>query len=200
MNTELERRHVVAMVEVRDEGEDAGPVITGVAAVTNQWSQDLGGFRERIAPGAFKPALRGSDIRALYNHNPDHILGRQSAGSLTVRETKQGLEYETHPVDTAIARDVVANIRAGNVTGNSFAFIVEEDTWEEGEHGLAERTIVKFKEVLDVGPVTFPAYEQTTVSVRCREQVQQLRPLVVTVEDAALRRHEALGVAIREDL
>ena len=103
----LERRYVRG-TEVRylrgvDGGKDK---IIGYAAVFNQLSEDLGGFREKIEPGAFASVLDG-DTRALKNHNSDYVLGRTTSGTLRLKEDKNGLKYEIIPPDTQWAKDLM---------------------------------------------------------------------------------------------
>ena len=92
--------------------------IAGYAAVFNKDSEDMG-FIERIKPGAFKNALRKSDVRALFNHDPNHIIGRTGV-NLTLKEDNRGLYMEVEPIDTATYRMVAENIEAGLVTQQSF--------------------------------------------------------------------------------
>ena len=76
----IERRTATEGVEIREEGDTITAV--GYAAVFDRLSQNLGGFVERIAPGAFRSTLKQADVRALFNHEPDHLLGRSSTGTL----------------------------------------------------------------------------------------------------------------------
>lgn len=168
---ELERR-AVTTAELRAEPGER-PKIVGYAAVFNQLSEDLGGFVEVIRPGAFKRALaEGADVRALWNHDPNHVLGRTTAGTLRLVEDDYGLRFEADPPDTQWARDLLESIRRGDVTGTSFAFRAREDRWgtQDGQP-LRELHDV---DLFDVGPVTFPAYRTTTVAVRAREQAERL--------------------------
>lgn len=170
MSKEIERRYIPrAAGEVRFEKRDSGKVgIAGTAAVTNSLSDEIFGFREKIAPGAFKAALEKSDVRGLFNHDPNLILGRVKSGTMTLRADAKGLHYEITELPQSRA-DVAEAIERGDVDGNSFSFTVERDSWEYPKSGPAIRTVEEFGELFDVGPVTFPAYPQTTVSARARE-------------------------------
>lgn len=153
---------------VRDDGER--PRIVGHGAVFNKWSLPIAGnFRERILPGAFKKTLRESDdIPSLYNHDPNMVLGRTSNGSLKLREDDVGLWFQVTPPETNYARDLLVNIEQRNVTGNSFAFVAVKDSWGTEEidgQSVAVREVSEVR-LLDVGPVTFPAYPQTDVALR----------------------------------
>lgn len=122
-------------------------------------SKDLGGFVERIMPGAFDEAIkRGTDIVALYNHDPMFILGRESSGTLRVFLDEDGLRYE---IDAPESRqDVVEAILRGDVRGSSFAFRVSGpgEQWSRDTEGRQVRSIVSVDGIFDVGPVLKPAY------------------------------------------
>ena len=139
--------------------------IAGHAAVFNSLSEELWGFRERIAPGAFAPALGKSDIRALLNHDPNFVLGRTKNGTLRVREDETGLAVEIDPPETRWADDLLISIGRGDISQMSFAFRVGEESWETVD-GIDIRTILSFDEIFDVSPVTYPAYPETDVSLR----------------------------------
>jgi len=160
----MERRFLpVQGLEARDE---AGIMaISGVTARFNSESEDLGGFTEVIAPGAFDEAVLVSDIRALYNHDPNFILGRAKAGTLELEIREDGLHYRV-PALPESRRDVYEAVQRGDVTGNSFAFTVERDRWEQRSEGKPLRVIEKVRELFDVGPVVYPAYQNTVVSAR----------------------------------
>jgi len=150
--------------------DEAEGRITGYAAVFNSLSSPIGGqFRERILPGAFKNVRGEDDIISAVNHDDSKILGRRSAGNLELSVTKRGLRYSITPPDTSYVRDLVENIRAGNVQGSSFEFRVHDggDAWvnDEGEMIRELRAI----DVFEVGPVTRPAYPSTDVAMRSLE-------------------------------
>jgi HK97 family phage prohead protease len=146
-----------------DEGANA-PKIVGHAALFNSLSQDLGGFREQIAPGAFADSIKSDDIRALWNHDPNYVLGRNKSGTLILKEDKQGLAIECTPPDATWAEDLLVSMRRGDVDQMSFGFQTIEDHWDETEGGYV-RTLLKVK-LFDVSPVTYPAYTETSVAVR----------------------------------
>lgn len=154
-----------ATVELRAvDGEPAK--IDGHAAVYGQWSQDLGGFRERIMAGAFTGALEdGADVRALFNHDPNVLLGRTTAGTLDLADEEAGLRYIATPPDTQTVRDLVlVPLARRELTQSSFQFIALEDEWRDTKSGM-ERDLLS-AELFDVSPVTFPAYPQTDVGLR----------------------------------
>ncbi len=153
----------VTKLEIREGSENQPPRLTGYAAVFNSWSDDLGGFRERIAPGAFAKTLQEADVRALQNHNPDYVLGRTKSGTLRLLEDDYGLGFEITPPDTTWARDLLATMERGDVDQMSFQFRTIKDVWEKGEE-LAERTLLEVA-LYDVSVVTFPAYPATEAVV-----------------------------------
>lgn len=166
----IETRNLPAL-ELRVEGDDNSPKITGYAAVYNSLSHDLGGFRERIAPGAFDKAI-GGDVMGRYNH--ELILGRTTAGTMRLFPDEKGLRYEITPANTAITRHVVESIKRGDVSGSSFAFRAIDDSWSK-EDGAVVREL-RNVELFDVGPVDQPAYPGTngTVSMRALERAKEL--------------------------
>ena len=148
-------------LNVEERADGLGPKITGYAAVFGKWSEDLGGFREQIKRGAFAKAIGKSDVRGLFNHDSNYVLGRQSNGTLTIKEDKNGLWMEIDPPDTQIIRDLVlAPIKRGDIKEQSFAFIVAEngDEWKnlhgEKPDEPVTRTITEVDELFDVSPVT----------------------------------------------
>lgn len=161
-----------AGIELRE--EDGGPVIAGYAAVFDRMSVDLGGFREQIAPGAFADTLKaGTDVRALVNHDSNQRLGRTSTGTARFQEDKKGLQIEVDPPNTTVGRDTVEDIRSGNLDGMSFMFRTLDDKWETKD-GEELRTLLKV-ELLEGGPVTFPAYPDTSVALRSLERIKETR-------------------------
>lgn len=173
MAKELERR-TITMKELRAIKDDDGKPkkIEGHAAVFNQWSETLGywfPYKEKVMPGAFTETIEKDDIRALFNHDPNYVLGRNKSGTLELREDDQGLFVSITPPDTQWARDLMTSIARGDITQMSFGFKVISDRWglEDGED---IRELHKVK-LYDVSPVTFPAYPQTDVGVRSAQMV-----------------------------
>lgn len=162
-----EIRVLGGLLEVRKSEEGEGK-IAGYAAVFNSLSEDLGGFKEQIKPGAFRSAIEKSDTVALFNHDSNIVLGRKSAGTLELKEDKKGLWMEITPPDTQAARDLMTSIERGDIKQQSFGFIVDSDSWETRE-GQEIRTIESVSELLDVSPVTYPAYPDTSVALRSLE-------------------------------
>lgn len=167
-----ERRYLPhAEIRVRRGGSNGeAPGIEGYAAVFNQLSEDLGYFREIIMPGAFKDCLATKpDVRALWNHDANHVLGRTKAKTLSLEEDSKGLKFDCSLPDTQMARNLVTSIERGDVDQCSFGFFVKKQKWSEELDENDEAMIVReihAADVFDVSPVTFPAYPQTAVDVR----------------------------------
>lgn len=157
-------RKVFALTELRADGEGEERTLKGYAAVFNQLSEPMWGMREKIRPGAFAKTIQESDIRAVWNHNADLVLGRTKNGTLSLREDEHGLWVEIRPPATNWATDYLESIRRGDVDQMSFGFETVRDYWE-GEEGQQIRTLVEVR-LFEVSPVTFPAYPQTEVSLR----------------------------------
>lgn len=187
---EIERRHFAVdkiAIEAR-EGDAKEQLIVGHASVFNQ-DADIGGwFVERVRPGAFKRAIAEDDVRSLFNHDPNYILGRNRAGTLKLSEDETGLMTSTVPPDTTYARDLLVSIGRGDVSQMSFGFRVLKQEWDETGDVL-KRTIVEV-ELFDVSPVTFPAYPQTDVGLRVLETYRKghARGGLTTINAAALIR------------
>jgi HK97 family phage prohead protease len=160
---EIERRYMP--FELRAEGDGDGK-LSGYAAVFDSLSEEMCGFREKIQKGAFADTILTDDVRALWNHDPNYVLGRNKAGTLSLREDDHGLFMELTPPDTQWARDLVVTIRRKDVTQMSFGFTVAMNgsAWEEQEDTIV-RTLIKVR-LFDVSPVTFPAYPDTEVQAR----------------------------------
>lgn len=144
-------------------------VIEGYFAVFNEIYRVWADVTESIAPGAFTDALDG-DIRALYNHNTDQILGRTSAGTLTLKQDEKGLwgQIKVNERDTE-AVNVYERIARGDISGCSFGFDIESEEVRVNDDGSVHWTITKVNPLYEVSPCVFPAYEQTSVESRGKE-------------------------------
>lgn len=172
----IERRVIsLATGPVRiEERADKKTVISGYAAVFYD-AEDEGteyqlypGLRERVMPTAFDRAIReAQDCRGLFNHDPNMLLGRCSAGTMKLSVDKKGLRYEIEPPDTQAGRDVITSIKRGDLTGSSFSFkpVVQKYqlSMSDEEDDVRELHDV---ELFDCGPVSFPAYSATTTGMR----------------------------------
>ena len=165
---QLERRMIADApgIEVKQD-ENGRTVIRGYAAVYDSDSQDLGGFVERIAPGAFKEVLETTpDVFGRYNH--DRLLGRTSSGTVRLFHDERGLRYEIDPKPADI--DLIQSLERKDVRGSSFAFRTSgsKEKWYKDDKGRMVREIRGFDFLGDVGPVDEPAYRATEAYVSKR--------------------------------
>lgn len=154
-----------AFAELR--AEISGDTLRGHAAVFGSLAR-LPQHYEAIAPTAFTRALDGdtSDPRALINHNPSLLLGRRSAGTLRLGVDSQGLEFEVDLGNQSYARDLRESVERGDLRDMSFGFIPGEDEYSRAKDGRQIRTHTSVAELLDVSPVTYPAYQGTDLQLR----------------------------------
>lgn len=167
-----ESRAKIMDAEGKEMDDDAMPLkFGGVAAVVDSVT-DMGWFEEVVARGAFDDAISRTDvdIRVLANHREDNLLGRTKAKTARVFVNNAGdLEYEWLPdYENPLHVQWARSIMRGDCTQSSFTFYIESDKWEykDEQRAKSKRTILKVKEILDVAPVTFPAYEDTTSEAR----------------------------------
>jgi len=153
-------------IEIRAEGEGGGRTLTGYAALFDTPSQDLGGFIEIIRRGAFAKTIQESDIRALWNHDDNFVLGRSKTKTLRLEEDDKGLKVEIDIPDAQWALDLAETIARGDVDQMSFAFRTIRDAWTWTESGNPDIRELLEVRLYDVSPVTYPAYEETEISVR----------------------------------
>jgi HK97 family phage prohead protease len=161
-----ETRRLSSPVEVRAMNADGLPEkIGGIAAVVNTIT-DMGWYEEMIAPGAFDEALTRSDIRCLFNHEEECILGRMKSGTCSVIVNADGhLEYEnTMDYQSPTHQNVGVAVRRGDISESSFSFVPEAVEWRESsKYGAMNlRVITKIKQLYDVSPVTYAAYPEGT--------------------------------------
>lgn len=165
MNAPIERRYFpIDAQELRIEGEGDSRSLSWFPAVFDSLSEDLGGFREVIKSRAFSKTVQESDVRALWNHDPNYVLGRnraQPTPTLDLHINRHGLRASVTPPDTQWARDLMVSIDRGDVNAGSFGFQVVKDNWRQ-DHDSGE-IIRELQEVrlFDVSVVTYPAYPAT---------------------------------------
>ena len=189
MTETRELRFAVVPPEERS-SKDGRISMRGYAYRFNELSSNLGGFRERIMPGAGGPSLRQNDVIATFNHDVRALLGRVSSGTLSVGEDREGGWYEIDLPDTTTGRDVAELLKRGDLRGSSFTFRVldggqrraDED---DPETGLPVREITAM-DVVEVGPVVTPAYPTTQAALRSIEQalgIGEFAPSPPTTEE-----------------
>jgi HK97 family phage prohead protease len=167
----MERRiYTNVQLEVR-EASGAPAQMCGYAAVFNM-PADLGYFIETVKPGAFTRSIAQDDIRALFNHDPNLVLGRNKAQptpTLALREDPQGLYMMITPAARSYELDLMQSMRRGDVSQASISFIVKSRTLREDGDELYRD--INEVQLFDVSPVTFPAYTQTTAGMRSLEAI-----------------------------
>lgn len=185
--TEFERRAFVMdalKVEQRTDKDKETRRIVGHASVFNRDANIGGWFIESVAPGAFKRAIREDDVRALFNHDSNIVLGRNKAGTLKLAEDDVGLAIDIDPPDTQWARDLIVSIERGDIDQMSIGFRVLKQEWDE-TGDVARRKLLEV-ELFDVSPVTFPAFVETDVGLRSLEAYRKtLAPKGMTSAAAA---------------
>jgi len=182
-------------LRIKEADEEKGAEIIGHAAVFDSWSETLGGifpFKEKVRRGAFAESILNDDIRALFNHSADYVLGRNKAGTLELTEDEKGLLVRIKPPDTQWARDLVISIKRGDINQMSFGFTVEEENWST-ENGFDVRELKKVK-LYDVSPVTFPAYTSTDVGLRGMESYKLYRSKLSEYEENKAKAMEILKI------
>lgn len=166
----LEYRTTTEDVELRT-APDGGRTLVAYAAVFGAESRNLGGFTERVEAGAFAKTLGEADVRAVVNHDPSLLLGRNRSGTLRLMEDSYGLRYEVDLPDTTPGRDLATSIERGDITGSSFKFRAVRQDWDRSEErDMPLRSLTEVA-LADVGPVTFPAYEATEGQLALRSLV-----------------------------
>jgi HK97 family phage prohead protease len=178
--SKIQHRTFSGDIQVRMDGDGKPPTITGHAAVFHEEGNARTEFQlldtlvERIKPGAFTRALSDQDdTRALFNHDPNQILGR-TPNTLRMRADSRGLAYEVDVADTQAGRDIVTSIKRGDVTGSSFGFTVDDSDFiaqEDGPDVLEIRAVTLY----DVSPATYPAYEGTDAAARTVRSLEAMR-------------------------
>ena len=172
-------------LELRQEGDDN--VVVGYGSVFNTLSNELGGFREIIAEGAFDGRLE-DDVRFLINHE-GLPLARTTNGTLRLSTDERGLKYEARVANTSVGRDLIELMRNGTINQSSFAFVVEDDSWEMRD-GINVRTINKVSRLYDVSAVTYPAYEEASVALRSMEEWKKTEDEKVMKENLEKEKEE----------
>ena len=178
--------------------DDDKATVVGYGAVFNSQSNDLGGFREFIAPGAFDGRLE-DDVRFLVNHDANLILARTTNGTLRLSVDEKGLRYEADLPNTSTARDLMELLKNGTISQSSFAFTVEEDSWEVKD-GMNIRTIDKVSQLYDVSSVTYPAYNDASSSVALRSMKEWQEKEEAKKLEESLEAEKLEGIKEEEDL
>lgn len=188
-----ELRYTASDFELRGQRGE-GATLVGYAAVFDSPTTIAGLFREQVGRRAFNKTIKEHDIRALFNHDPGVVLGRNRAGTLRLSTDDHGLVYEVDLPETQQARDLWTLIDRGDVTQSSFAFDVVKQQVSEGDEGELPLRTLKEVRLYDVSPVTFPAYEDTEVEARARAVLESITAeLRATTEEPPAEPPQTLG-------
>ena len=180
-------------LEIR-ETPDGPSRIVGRAVLYGELSLDLGGWREIIVPGAFDVADK--DIRSLWQHDSSMVLGRTTAGTMTLTVDERGIYPDITPPNTTWAQDAMVSMKRGDVSGFSFGFMVDEDNWVVTGREIVRQVLRA--QLIEVSPVTFPAYPTTSAQVRDRVAALQEQPAPTPNSNAVQRARDLLRIAVRE--
>jgi len=193
---DAEVRKQSTIVEKREfrmeEVEQQENTIRGYAAVYNSDSEWMGGFYEQISTGAFDYVM-DDDVRAYFNHDENLLLGRVSSGTLRIGTDKKGLWYEVDLPNTTYARDLAELMKRGDVNQSSFAFLIDQDRWEERD-GKTYRIIEKVSRLLDVSPVAQPAYPEATSGLVSRNDKPESEGAEVEAKEVATEAENDISV------
>ena len=154
----------------KTEEEESRMLVEGYAIVFNSESRDLGGFTEVVKENALDKALeRNTDVLALYGHDYQNVLGRQSADTLQLEKDERGIKFTLDLPNTQLGRDVYTLVERGDLKGNSFGFTVEKDSWDKKGDKVI-RTIEQVRDLFEISIVSLPAYEATELTKRNYEE------------------------------
>jgi len=186
----IEKRTATAPVALEVRKDDVGTeknFITGYASVFYNGKPETefrlaNDFVERVSPKAFDGVIDRDDVRALFNHDSNYVLGRSKSGTLKMSVDKRGLKYEIEIPDTSAGRDLMTSIKRGDITGSSFSFTVDKESYEEKD-AVTVRT-VEAVTLYDVGPVTYPAYAGTEAQARNAAPAFEMRAQIKQEKEA----------------
>lgn len=166
---EKEIRTQLNNIEIRDDEETGGRVITGYPIVFNSPSTDLGGFIEFVDQDALKDVSM-DDVYLIYGHDFNNVLARVDAGTLELTIDETGLLFRATLPNTTLANDVLENIRVGNIRGMSFGFTVDDELWKWSANAETDIRYVKhIDQLFEITLTPVPAYKDTTVAIAQRD-------------------------------
>lgn len=176
-----ERRTITMNMEFREDGDKKYFEGTGIQFNT---ITDMGWFTEEVDSAAADDVMK-DDVRGLFNHKEDIVLGRTKSGTMRLVKTAKGVSYQIdYNPDDPDHVSVYQKVKRGDVSGSSFSFDVKDDEWST-KNGRDHRKIKKLKTMYDMGPVTFPAYDKTTVAARSKENFNKANPSEEYLKDLA---------------
>lgn len=215
MKPDMERRTYDAELRVDQGGYGKKtPTIRGYAAKFNALSQSMpieedgqviATFREQLIPGCFATALPISDVRCLFNHDPNMILGRNISGTLRLKEDDIGLYFENDPPETSYSKDLQVSMQRGDINQCSFGFRVASggDDYAK-DPDIANgyiRSIRVIEKLFDTSPVTYPAYLDTDCAVRSivgQIKEEEHRKIKVLEDQKEAERQQALYIKLKQ--
>lgn len=167
MEKRAERFFEIKNLETRNESDEL--FLEGKFVAYGDIYQVWDGATESIAPGAFRNSIH-DDVRALYNHNDDLVLGRTSAGTFSLEDRADGLwgKIRVNKKDSD-AMNAYARVERGDVSGCSFGFNIKSETQEVREDGSVHWTITEVDPLFECSLCTFPAYQATHISARSKD-------------------------------
>src|SRR5690625_1898956 len=148
---EKEIRTVAQAVEVRSEDNEK-MTVKGYALKFDTWSHDLGGFKETVQREALKDTPL-NDVRALFNHDPQKVLGRTTNESLSLSVDNVGLRFECTLPNTTYARDLYENLKVGNIDKCSYGFRIapnDDEVRFDKEHNIYKRKVKDMKRLSEI--------------------------------------------------
>jgi HK97 family phage prohead protease len=198
VNDGIERRFLtsggVRVTQPARRAGDSIATVEGMAVVWDALSHDLGGWREKIATGAFTDVLRSAamPILGLYDHEVGGLLASTAVGTMRLAEDGTGLRFALDLPNTTLGRDVLALVERGDLAGASIGFRPDSKAmaWSKGSSGGPICTIRRVAALREVSLVALPAYPQTTAEVtaaakpetpaqqRCRQAMEKMRQAV----------------------
>ena len=171
----LEMRTIPAEeLELRAEKEGEQRKISGYGIVYNRKTRIYEDLYEVIRPGAARKFLQDSpDVKCALNHNRMYLFGRTKSGTLSLEENQKGVKYAANPPDAQWAKDAIASIERGDIDGSSFTFAVDpqNEKLTKQSDGTYLREIFEIERIGEMGPVTDPAYLDTTAEMRSAKEV-----------------------------
>lgn len=166
MTDKIERREILTKLNIRENADNKREIYGKAIPFDSPSLPIWGDFIEYIAPDAFDESLNSdAEIMLLYAHDWSAPLARRSAGRLKLEKREDGIYFSATPPDTTRAQDLLKDIEAGNVKGNSFGFTVEADEWSTDENGRQIRRVLKGT-LYEISAVVDPAYPDTTLAKR----------------------------------
>lgn len=199
----LEHRALKGLqVRAAEEGSQYIGVLSGYAARFNSDSVAFEGYGkpwvERIAPGAFTRTLKDNpDVVALWSHDPAKPAGR-TPDTLSVREDENGLAIEIRLVDTPTNRELLTNVKAGIVDSMSFGFVPVKTRWTEQKTAETDLRTLEDVDLIEVSPVVWPAYPETSIGARSHRQFRELRASAPDLAEVMQERDRFLSSANAE--